>query len=223
MILSTIPNQRASNAKARIYNAAIRLFAENGGNGVNVSELAEAAGIARGTIYNNIDTPEDLFNEVVGAVSREMLLRTEATMSDISNPIESISTGLRLFARRAHEEHDWGRFLVRFTLDNSDLHDLMLGPPAADIRRAVKLGHFDVSEAQIPTLVTMLVGSTMAAMNAVVRGDQTWRAGGSSAAELFLRAGGVAADEARRISTIELALLAAPMANSTQNDKRGIQ
>ena len=103
-------------ARTRIYKAAVRLFAENGDGDVNVSDLAGAAGIARGTIYNNIKDPENLFGEVATALSHEMIVRTEATMRDVADPAERIATGLRLFLRRTHEEHDWGRFLVRFSL-----------------------------------------------------------------------------------------------------------
>ena len=61
---------------------------------------------------------------------------------------------------------------------------------------------------KIPALLSMLAGATIAAMNAVIRGDQTWRDAGSHTAELFLRAGGVPAVEARRIAQRELPLLA---------------
>ena len=51
-------------AQRRIHDAAIRLFAEQGNHRVSVSDLAQAAGVARGTIYNNIETPEYLFEQV---------------------------------------------------------------------------------------------------------------------------------------------------------------
>ena len=41
-------------AQARIYEAALRLFADNGTTHASVTELAQAAGLARGTIYNNV-------------------------------------------------------------------------------------------------------------------------------------------------------------------------
>src|SRR5262245_47243987 len=105
MITSAISDSRTGGARNRIYQAAVRLFAENGRSDVNVSDLAEAAGIARGTIYNNIRDPENLFGEVSTLLSHEMLVRTEATMSGLVDPAERIATGLRLFVRRAHEEH----------------------------------------------------------------------------------------------------------------------
>lgn len=204
----------ASGARGRIYGAALRLFAERGGDALTVSELAEAAGIARGTIYNNIRKPENLFGEVANALAAEMISRTEAAMAEMRDPAARIATGLRLFVRRAHEEKDWGRFLVRFALAHSALQNLMAGPPARDIANAIAQGRFKADATSVPALITMLNGTTMAAMHAVIEGEQTWRDAGSVAAELFLCAGGVARREARKLSREELPMLpAAPKKN----------
>lgn len=208
-------------ARARIYSAAVRLFAEHGGDELTVSELADAAGIARGTIYNNIETPDNLFGDVAASLSREMLMRTEATMRDIEDPVERIATGMRLFIRRAHEERDWGRFLVRFALTHAALQNMMREPPAQDIARAIETGRFRAENSVAASLAAMLTGSTLATMSAVLRGDQPWRAAGSDAAMLFLRAGGVRSAEAEKLSRLELPPLApAAPARRTKETKR---
>ena len=212
--------QRPSAARVRIYQAALRLFAENGGSEINVSDLAQTAGIARGTIYNNIDEPENLFGEVASTLSHEMIVRTEATMRGLDDPARRIATGVRLFVRRAHEERNWGRFLIRFALGHAALQAMMREPPARDIARAIETGRFRSEAAHIPALGTMLTGSTIAAMNAVIHGDQTWREAGSATAELFLRAGGMARAEARRIAQADFPPLAANQHASSDTSKR---
>ena len=197
----------AGPARARIYQAALKLFAENGGSEISVSELAQAAGIARGTIYNNIEAPENLFAEVAAALSREMIWRVEATMRDIEDPAQRLATGSRLFIRRAHDDQDWARFLIRFSLSHGGLRAMMREPPARDIAHAIDLGRFKAESAKVPALVSMLTGTLLGAMNAVIAGDQTWREAGGSAAELFLRAGGISPAEARRLSQSELPTL----------------
>lgn len=197
-----------SGSRKRIYEAAIRLFAENGGNEIAVSDLAQAAGIARGTIYNNVSDPQNLFGEVASSLSLEMIARVEATLGNVTDPAERLASGIRLFVRRAHEERDWGRFLVRFGITNALLRRVMNEPPARDVMRAIEAGRFKVDPSRAPSLVWMLTGSTLAAMNAVIWGDQTWREAGECTAELFLRAGGMSAAEARRIAQCELPPLA---------------
>ena len=217
---STATAKQPGGARARIYQAAIRLFAESGRGEVTVSELADAAGIARGTIYNNIKAPENLFGEVASSLAHEMILRIEATMRAIDDPAERIATGMRLFVRRAHEEQDWGRFLTRFALENSALSGMMREPPAKDIRKAIKAKTFSAGEEAIHALVSMLTGTTLAAMSAVIHGDQAWRNGGSDAAELFLRACGASPADARRLSTSGLPLLAPDISPAAGPTKR---
>lgn len=212
--------ERTGRARARIYSAALRLFAENGGNAISVSDLADAAGIARGTIYNNVSEPKNLLGEVAAALSQEMLLRTEATMRAFSDPATRIATGLRLFVRRAHEDLDWGRFLVQFTLSHAALRGVMREPPSRDVALAIEAGIFKIVPAQIPAFVSMMTGTTIAAMNAVIRGEQTWRDAGCNAAEMLLRAAGVSAAEARRIANRELPPLSAERGKTKTKKRR---
>ena len=215
-----IPAERPSRARVTIYNAALRLFAENGGSAITVSDLADAAGIARGTIYNNVTDPKNLLGEVAAALAQEMLLRTEATMQGFADPAERIATGLRLFVRRAHEDHDWGRFLVQFMSSHAALRGVMREPPSRDVALAIESGRFKIETSQIPAFVAMLTGTTVAAMNTVIRGEQTWRDAGSNAGELLLRAAGISAAEARRIARRELPLLAAEQETRKQKTRR---
>ena len=60
-------------AQARIYEAAVRLFADNGTTHASVTELAQAAGLARGTIYNNVENLDALFEEVASASGGQCL------------------------------------------------------------------------------------------------------------------------------------------------------
>ncbi len=222
MTSQPIPTTGRGGARVRIYKAALRLFGENRASGISVSDLADAAGIARGTIYNNIADPENLFVEVASALSREMLARTEATMQVVNDPAERIATGIRLFVRRAHEEQDWGRFLVRFGLDSAPLQDAMRAPPARDIARAIEAGRFRIGAGRVPALLTMLSGATLSAMNTVIKGDETWREAGSNAAELFLRAAGLSAAEARRVAQTELPQLALDQPASRTRKRRTV-
>ena len=215
-----IPAERSSRARARIYNAALRLFAENGGSAITVSDLADAAGIARGTIYNNVSDPKNLLGEVAAALAQEMLLRTEATMQAFTDPVERIATGLRLFVRRAHEDHDWGRFLVQFMSSHTALRGVMREPPSRDVAQAIEAGRFKIAASQLPIFVAMLSGTTLAAMNTVIRGEQTWPDAGSNAAEFILRAAGIAAAEARRIARRELPPLAAEQESTRRKTRR---
>jgi len=196
-----------SAALSKIHAAAMRLFAQHGATTLNVSDLAHAAGVARGTIYNNLERPDDLFVEVAVALVGEMHARVSASMP-FADPALRVATGMRLFIRRAHEEPDWGRFIIRFATNSQLLRTMMDDPPYADIARGIELGRFKVPPAKIKSVVSLLGGASVSAMQAVVAGQQTWRDAGSDAAELLLRATGLTPREAGKIAHAELPDLA---------------
>ena len=97
-----------SAAVHKIHDAATRLFSERGARDISVSDLAEAAGVARGTIYNNIADPEALFDQVASKLLHDMHVRVGDSMRQLKDPASRIATGIRLFIRHAHEEPAWG-------------------------------------------------------------------------------------------------------------------
>lgn len=194
----------AQASKQRIYDAAVRLFAERGVVPVNVSELAAAAGVARGTIYNNLGEPEALFGEIAGRLGGEMHERVTRSFEGIEDPAQRLASGLRSFARRAHDEPHWGRFIVRFSLGNAALQGMWSGQPARDLEAGRAAGRYDFEPAQIPSVIAMIAGAGLSAMVLVLEGHRTWREAGSDAAAFVLRALGVAPEEARALAHLEL-------------------
>lgn len=195
-------------AQRRIHQAALRLFAEKGSSDVSVSELAAAAGMARGTIYNNLESPEHLFQQVAAQLADEMDERAAASYAGIEDPAVRIAIGMRLYIRRAHEEPHWGRFLLTFGYTNESLRKIWSGPPMRDVQEGLQAGRFNFRPDQGLAALGIIAGSALSAILSVVEGLRTWRDAGSDAAELTLRAFGVDAQEAREIATRELPALA---------------
>jgi AcrR family transcriptional regulator len=191
-------------ALKRIHKAALHLFAEKGASQINVSELAHAAGVARGTIYNNLNSTDDLFEEIADQLEVEMLQRTAKSATEIDDPALRLSNGIRFFIRRTHEEPEWGRFFVRFAFTSQSLRNLWGQQPAEDLLRGMESGRYTFRRDQLPTALAMIAGSVQAAMMLVLEGHKTWRDAGADTAELLLKALGVDSSEARALSTTEL-------------------
>ena len=101
MELGNITNRMApkvprGGSRDAIVEAAVRLFLERGFGSVSMDELAEAAGVARRTLYNQFTSKEEIF--------REMLLRVSGQLEDAFPPgIETqgdVQEVLRLVGRR---------------------------------------------------------------------------------------------------------------------------
>jgi AcrR family transcriptional regulator len=198
-----------SPTQKRIQQAALRLFVEKGVDGVNVKELARSARVARGTIYNNQRaSTEQIFQDIASQLSIEMHERVAATLAGIEDPAERLATGVRLFVRRAHEEPDWGAFIVRFGMNNTMLQQMWYGPPRKDVSAGIATGRYKLRPEQLPSVMGMIVSGALGAMFLLLKGHGSWRKPGSDCAELLLRALGLPAGEARRIATAELPKLA---------------
>ncbi len=66
-----IPAARPSTKTAAIYAAAVRVFAEKGFANTTMQDIARAAGVGKGTIYQYVKSKEDLFYEVFLWINRE--------------------------------------------------------------------------------------------------------------------------------------------------------
>jgi AcrR family transcriptional regulator len=193
----------------RISDAAVRLFVEKGTTQLTISELAQAANVARGTLYRNIGSVGDLFDRIVAEFSADMHTRVSASFAGIDDPAARLAIGVRLWVRYAHENPTIGRFAVRFGLSEESLRSVMTGPPMDDISAGVAAGRYHIGVLSVDSIASLVLGATVSAMWMVLEGHQTWREAGSSTAELLLRALGIEAAEAREISVAELPRLSA--------------
>ena len=192
-------------AQQRIQQAALRLFAEKGMYDVNVRDLALKARVARGTVYNSgQNSMRDVFEEMVSRPSAEMFERVGRTLTGIEDPAQRLSNGMRFFIRRGYEEPDWGAFMVRFALNDEPLRQMWNGHPRKDITTGIATGRYKLRPEQVPSAVTMVAGNTIGAMFLVLHGHRGWRAAGSDAAELTLRAFGVPPRAARTAAANDL-------------------
>ncbi|CAN5872618.1 TetR/AcrR family transcriptional regulator [soil metagenome] len=193
--------QSVSATTNRIHAAALKLFAEKGVTSVTVSELADAAGIARGTIYNNVASVDSLFEDVAGELILEMHRRLEASSVGIDDPVLRLANGARYYLWRAHDEPTWGRFINRFALSSPSLQALWSGQLRLDLVEGARQGRYDLEVGRLQVAMSFIAGGVLAGMLLVLDGHRTWRKAGPEVAELILRSLGIARQEARALAT----------------------
>ena len=182
----------------------MQLFAANGGNQISISELAMTAGIARGTVYNNLESPERLFESVAAQLANEMHARIGLSFATVEDPVQRLANGCRMFIRRAHDEPHWGRFFTRFSLNTKSLQDLLQSQLLPDVMAGMQAGRYSFRPDQLPGVIAMIAGTVLTSMFMVLEGHRTWRQAGADVTELVLRAMGLPAEQARAIATSEL-------------------
>ncbi|AZC27087.1 MULTISPECIES: TetR/AcrR family transcriptional regulator [Pseudomonas] len=188
----------------RIHEAALQLFAQKELADINVSELAQKAGLARNTVYKNLDSIETLFETVATELASEMNERVGRSAAPGLDPAQRLSNGIRFYIRRAHEERHWGSFLVRYAASHASLQALWDGPPVRDILEGLACQRYSFRQDQLLSVIGVAAGSVLLAISLVLQGHKTWRDAGADTAEFVLRALGVPADEARAFATAPL-------------------
>lgn len=102
-----LSNPRRGGSRDAIVAAAERLFLERGFGAVSMDELAEAAAVARRTLYNQFASKEEIFREMLLNVSRQLEhafppgIETRGDAGDV----------LRLIARMILELHQQPKYL----------------------------------------------------------------------------------------------------------------
>lgn len=90
--------QRKRDREMQIIQAAARLFARKGFSGTVMSEVAEQAGIGKGTIYEYFSSKEDLFFAVfewfTGEIGAAAMVRISALRGSTSDRLRALSESL---------------------------------------------------------------------------------------------------------------------------------
>ncbi|MFE5286014.1 TetR/AcrR family transcriptional regulator [Nocardia sp. NPDC056611] len=187
----------------RITTAAMKLFAERGSTDLTISELAAEAGVARGTLYRNVDSMDRLFEQVRAQLAMDIHsanVRAMDAHGDLDPPLR-LAVGTRMLIRLAHDNPAMGRFIVRYGLTDESLREMMSGPPMQDVAAGIAAGRYVVTPGMELGIASMLMGTVVSAMWMVLEGHQGWREAGSAAAELALCALGLPRDEAMAIAS----------------------
>lgn len=98
---SSLPAARRGGSREAIVDAAQGLFLKRGFGSVSMGELADAAGLARRTLYNQFASKEEIFREMLLRLSRQL----ESALPPGIETQGEVEEVLRLIARVILELH----------------------------------------------------------------------------------------------------------------------
>lgn len=85
---------RRSATRRRLYEAAIALIAEQGFSATTVEQIAERAGVAKGTVYYNFASKTELFEELlrhgVGSLTASLREVADAVFADEGSAVDAL-------------------------------------------------------------------------------------------------------------------------------------
>ena len=96
--------RRKRETRARLLDAALRLMAQKGMEGVAINEITEAADVGFGSFYNHFESKEAIYATLVESVFEEFADSLDRLASGLSDPAEIISVSVRHTLMRARRE-----------------------------------------------------------------------------------------------------------------------
>jgi AcrR family transcriptional regulator len=134
--------RRRRETREKLLDAAFRLMAARGSDGVTINEITEAADVGIGSFYNHFDTKEALHAAVVDDLFEEFGDALDHLVKDIEDPAEMVAVCVRHTVLRARREPLWGRFLVREGLSPHGMNRGLGARLMRDIRIGLTKGRF---------------------------------------------------------------------------------
>ncbi|NXY96809.1 TetR/AcrR family transcriptional regulator [Streptomyces sp. BR123] len=96
---TTAGGGRRQATRQKLYEAAVTLIAEQGFSATTVDEIAERAGVAKGTVYYNFASKNELFEELlrhgVGLLTASLRAAAEETESNGGSRVEALDAMIR--------------------------------------------------------------------------------------------------------------------------------
>lgn len=79
-----------NNTKRRIFETAVKLFAEKGYENTGIDEITAVAGYAKGALYYHFDTKEDIFDLLLDEGRKLLLNSIEIKIKKCDNAVDKL-------------------------------------------------------------------------------------------------------------------------------------
>jgi AcrR family transcriptional regulator len=150
----------------RILHATMKVFAERKQLSTSIEDVVKAADISRGTFYKHFSSLEEALVAVGKEATDRMTLDILPVYDVLTDPLQRISTGMRLFLARALTDRRWAAFVVKAELIPHEsilldyiYHDLRVGLAEAKL-------HFD----DVTAAADSVMGATVEGMRTIMLG-----------------------------------------------------
>ena len=119
--------KRVNLRRKQIIEGAIKVFVEKGFHNATTREIAEAAGITEGTLYNYVRSKEDIVYIVYDYITRILREEVSGAIEDIDDPKERLMTALRQNLASIYNYQDLVMFIYKASthLDKESLHEVL--------------------------------------------------------------------------------------------------
>lgn len=140
---------QTADTREKILVAALEVFSSKGFHGTAVDEIAERAGLGKGTVYRHFHSKKGLFSELIRSKVAELEQRVSGAIDPKSDVLEIIETYLRIYFGFFDRNRDLYKVLIQEQSDfGAEVKALYIGNILRKVPllkrkifQAVKTGH----------------------------------------------------------------------------------
>ncbi len=160
-----VGQERRARTQQRILEAALGVFAEKGGVAPVIDDFIKAAGVARGTFYNYYDSVPELLAATTAWLEEDLMLAIEHELDGITDPVDRLTLGVRLWLRKAQIDPVWCAFVARAVIHGEVVEETL----RRDLRNGARAGVFVFQSVQAAR--DLVVGTLHEAMRRMAVGQ----------------------------------------------------
>src|SRR5471030_1461143 len=156
--------ERRERMRRRLIESAMIVFAEKGVGASVIPEVVAAAEVSQGSFYNYFRTNDDL----LAAVSAEMIQLIEPAVGDIADPALRVATGMRYYLHLARSQRLLARFLAAGGLRLLTHQGEVFRYLPADLEEGQQKGSF--APVPLDIVLDVAAGAALVAIDRMARG-----------------------------------------------------
>jgi len=156
--MATRAERRRAETRERITKAALDLLLEEGAAELRLSDVAERADVAFGSLYTYFENKEAIVDAVVAEALSNLMELTQANADLYDDPAEEVAAAARRVVRIAWEERELA--LALMSLHRAQERFVAILAPRSQelVERGVAAGRFQVTDPEAVTAYLLAGG-----------------------------------------------------------------
>ena len=124
----------------RLVDAALTVMAQKGADATTITDITEAADVGFGSFYNHFSSKDEILNVATDELFERIGGRLDQAIATMSDPLEALTTAVRLFICMILPKPVWAQFIFRVCIVPGYKHDGLFSRLFRDIK-AVEDAH----------------------------------------------------------------------------------
>ncbi|GAB6098967.1 hypothetical protein JCM16358_08460 [Halanaerocella petrolearia] len=99
--------------KELIFTVAVAEFSKKGADSTTMQEIAQEAGVGKGTLYRYFDNKEDLISSLIETGFKDLTSQIQREVDNITDPQKKLEKSISIQLEFYNQNRDFSKFLTR--------------------------------------------------------------------------------------------------------------